>query len=146
MFSSLTYKRILTENDDDIDLLLKMYQIPSISHYLSISGNYFHYVTNTENVYFYKIYEHNKLIGTIHLEKQADSLYMDILIFPEFQRMGFATRVVGDIQKDIFNLKYKRIEISIDESNIASIKLFERAGFSFTSKEDELLNYVYEGT
>ena len=86
MFSSLTYKRILTENDDDIDLLLKMYQIPSISHYLSISGNYFHYVTNTENVYFYKIYEHNKLIGTIHLEKQADSLYMDILIFPEFQR------------------------------------------------------------
>ena len=29
-------------------------------------------------------------------------------------------------------------------SNIASIKLFERVGFSFVSREDELSNYVYE--
>ena len=142
--NDLAYTRIISEDDVDIPQLLKIYQLPSISQFLSISDNYFHYVTNTESVYFYKVYEKEKLIGTIHLEKDEKLLYMDILIFPEFQRMGFATRVIEDIQNDIFGHSYDRIEISIDESNIASLKLFENAGFTFVSKEDELLNYVYE--
>lgn len=146
MNTALTYTRILSEDDGDISHLLEILQQPAISRFLSISENYFHYVTNTQNVYFYKVYERQKLIGTIHLEKCEDCLYMDILIFPEYQRMGFATSVVGDIQIDALGLKYKRIEIAIDESNAASIKLFERAGFSFVSKEAELLNYVYERT
>ena len=142
--NDLTYTRVLSEDDVDISQLLKIYQMPNISQFLSISDNYFHYVTNTENVYLYKVYENEKLIGTIHLEKCKNLLYMGILIFPEFQRMGFATRVIKDIQNDIFKLNYKRIEISIDESNIASIKLFEKAEFLFTSKEAKLLNFVYE--
>lgn len=146
MTIDLAYSRILSKDDSDISRLLEIYQQPAISRFLSISDNYFHYVTNTENVYFYKVYASEKLIGTIHLEKCEDLLYMDILIFPEYQRMGFATSVVGDVQNDAFGLKFKRIEIAIDESNVASIKLFERVGFSFVSKEDELLNYVYERT
>ena len=140
----LGYKRIVSENDTDIPQLLNIYQQPVVSQYISIGDNYFHYVTNTENMFFYKVYENEKLIGAIHLEKNENLLYMDILIFPEFQRMGFATRVIKDIQNDIFGLNYDRIEISIDESNISSLKLFENAGFTFVSKEDELLNYVYE--
>lgn len=142
--NDLKYTRILSEDDVDILKLLQIYQTPSISQFLSISDNYFHYVTSTENVYFYKVYKVEQLIGSIHLEKQGNSLYMDILIFPEFQKMGFATKIIKDIQDDIFKLNYKRIEISIDEKNIASIKLFENAGFSFVSKKDELINYVYE--
>ena len=140
----LKYTRILSEEDIDILYLSQIFQIPSISQFLSISDNYFHYVTNTENVYFYKVYENEYLIGTIHLEKCDGLLYMDILIFPEFQRKGFATKVIQDIQNDIFKLNYKRIEISIDKRNIASIKLFENAGFAFVSEEDELMNFVYE--
>lgn len=146
MTTELTYSRILSEDDSDISHLLDIYQHPAISRFLSISNNYFHYVTNTENVYFYKVYASEKLIGTIHLEKCEDLLYMDILIFPEYQRMGFATSVVADVKNDAFGLKFKRIEIAIDESNAASIKLFERAGFSFVSREDELLNFAYERT
>ena len=141
---TLTYTRVLSEDDADISQLTKTYTQPNISQFISISDNYFSYVINTPNVHFYKVYENEKLIGAIHLEKNEKLLYMDILIFPEFQRMGFATRVIKDIQNDIFGFNYDRIEISIDESNIASIKLFENAGFSFVSKEDELLNYVYE--
>ena len=141
---TLTYTRVLSEDDADISQLTKTYTQPNISQFISISDNYFSYVINTPNVHFYKVYENEKLIGAIHLEKNENLLYMDILIFPEFQRMGFATRVIKDIQNDIIGLNYDRIEISIDESNIASIKLFENAGFSFVSKEDELLNYVYE--
>ena len=142
--SKLRYARVLSEDDTDIFQLMQIYRMPDISRFLSVDNNYFQYVTHTENVYFYKVYENEILIGTIHLEKNENLLYMDILIFPEFQRMGFATNVIKDIQNDIFGLNCETIEISIDKSNIASIKLFENAGFTFLSKEDELLNYVYE--
>lgn len=142
--NELTYIRILSEEDADIPGLLRIYHQPRIARFISIGDNYFQYVTGTENVYFYKVYDSENLIGAIHLEKCKDTLYMDILIFPEFQKKGFATRVIRDIQNDIFALGYKRIEISIDESNIASIKLFENAGFVFVTRDDELLSYVYE--
>lgn len=141
---SLTYKRMLLENDTDILKLITIHQMPQIKRYLGISDNYFHYVTNTENVYFYKVYKNNKLIGSTHLEKQESTLFMDILVFPEFQRIGLGTKIVKDIQNDIFGLGYERIEISIDERNNASLKLFENVGFIAISKDDELINYVYE--
>ena len=69
---------------------------------------------------------------------------MAILVFPEFQRMGVGAQIVKDIQNDILGLDFDRIEISIDETNSASLKLFEKAGFIRTSKEDGLLNFVYQ--
>lgn len=39
---------------------------------------------------------------------------------------------------------YKTPEISVDERNAASLKLFENAGFTRTSKEDELINLSYQ--
>ena len=141
--TSLSYKKMTSENDADISQLLEIYNIPIISQFISIGDNYFHYVTNSKNVYFYKVYESEKLIGAIHLEKNEHLLYMDILIFPKFQRMGFGTKVLKDVLNDTFGLGYDRIEVSIDNSNLASVKLFENAGFSFVSQDDELLNYVY---
>ena len=139
-----TYKRLLSKDDADISRILNVYRLPSVSKFVSISDNYFHYVTNTENVYFYKIYKKEKLFGTIHLEKNMDLLYMDIVIFPKFQKMGLGTKVIRDIQQDIFNIHYNKIVVSIDESNIASIRLFEKSGFLMESQEDELLNFVYK--
>ena len=140
---NLNYKRILSECDKDISQLIDIYQTPQISQYIHIDNNYWQYISNTENVYFYKIYDNNKLIGTTHLEKQNDILFMDILVFPEYQKMGFGTKIIKDIQNDIFNLNYEKIEIYIDETNISSIKLFENAGFEYLSQNDELINYIY---
>ncbi len=140
----LVYRIVSSENDADIPYLIKAYKLPNVSRFISIGDNYFHYVTNTINVFLYKIYRYEKLIGSIHLEKSGNLLYMDILIFPEFQRLGFATMVIEDIQNDVFGLNYDRIEISIDEGNVASIRLFEKAGFLLVSQENELLNYAYE--
>jgi RimJ/RimL family protein N-acetyltransferase len=140
----LTYEQLLNENDIAISQLKTVYKLPEVSRYLSISDNYFCYVANTSNVYFYKVYNKGQLIGTIHLENHDNLLHMDILIFPEYQRKGFATEVIKDIQNDFFKLNYKKIEISIDEANSASIKLFENAGFVRTSRDDELINFVYQ--
>lgn len=141
--SNLAYKRMLFENDTDILKITMTHQIPEIAQYLNISDKYFRYVTNTANVYFYKVYKNGKLIGTTHLEKQGNTLFMDILVFPEFQRMGLGTKIIKDIQNSVLGLDYDKIEISIDERNIASLKLFENAGFVCISKEDELINLVY---
>ena len=135
---------MLFENDADVPHLAEIYQEPEIARYLSISDNYFHYVTNTENVHFYKVYKNGELIGTTHLEKQGTILFMDILVFPKFQRAGLGTKIVKDIKDDVFELGYKIIEISIDETNFASLRLFENAGFVLTSKENELMNFVYK--
>ena len=139
----LTYVRMADENDTDIEKLTEIYQAPDTARYISISDNYFHYVTNTENVYFYKVYENGTLIGATHLEKQDDVLFMDILVFTEFQGMGYGTRIIKDIQDDIFGLCYKTIEVYIDASNYASKKLFMKSNFDFVSEEDELMKFVY---
>ncbi len=142
--SDLIYEKITWEKDRDIPLIEKMYLIPKISRYLSISDNFFSYVTTTPDVYFYKAYLNNKLIGVTHIEKQGELLYMSILVFPEFQRMGLGTKIIKDIQADIFNLGYERIQVSIAESNIPSVRLFEKAGFVRMSKEDDLINFAYD--
>ena len=141
---NLIYEQVLDENDIAIPELKAIYQLPEVSRYLSIGDNYFCYVTKTSGVYFYKVCNKAELIGAIHLELNENLLYMDILIFPKFQRKGFATKVIKDIQNDIFKLNYNRIEISIDETNSASLKLFENAGFIRMSKDDELINLAYQ--
>ena len=142
--SSLTYQKMIFEDDADVSKLVEIYQAPEIARYLSISDNYFHYVTNNQNVHFYKVYKNDELIGTTHLEQQETVLFMGVLVFPKFQRAGLGASIVKDIQDDIFELGYKSIEISIDEENIGSLRLFEKAGFAFVSKETELLNFVYK--
>ena len=77
---ALTYVRVISKDDSDIPQFIRTYKNPCVSRFISISDNYFHYVTNSENVFFYKVYESEKLIGAVHLEKNENLLYMDILV------------------------------------------------------------------
>jgi len=70
-------------------------------------------------------------------------LSVAILVFCEYQRLGFGTRIVKDIQDGVLGIEYDNIEISIDERNTASLKLFENAGFIRLSQEEKLINMVY---
>ena len=94
-------------------------------------------------MFYYKVYEKDALVGAIQLELSGGVLYVDIMVIPEFQRRGFGTSIIRDIQNGVLPLSFERIEISIDERNIASIKLFENMGFELTSRDGELLLYVY---
>ena len=141
----MKYQRMATENDADIPYLTQVFQRPEIAHYISIDEqNYWKYVTSSENIYFFKAYENDCLVATAHCEIFDGVLYMDIMVIPDYQRKGNATIILGDICAGKLVSGFKRIEVSIDESNTASIRLFEKLGFSYVSKEDELLNYVYE--
>ena len=83
---NLTYKRMCLEDDTDIPELITIYQIPEIAQYISIGNNYFRYVTNSEEVYFYKVYENNKFkvfaisdgMGTGKQARDASKLALDL--------------------------------------------------------------------
>lgn len=142
--SELTYIRLLNENDADIPQLLKIHQLPEIKLYINTTSTYFYYVTNTENVYYFKVYDNDKLVASIHIEKMNSVLSMSVLVFPEYQRMGYGSKIIKDIQDDVFAFDYDTIEVSIDERNTASLKLFKNARFIYVSKEDELLYFTYK--
>ena len=141
--NNLIYTRLTQTDVADIAQISAVYDLPEIARYIAIGERYFDYVTGNENVYFYKINDENGLVSTIHLEMQEETLFLSVVVFPKFQNAGYGTKILTDIQKDVFGLGYKRIEVSIDKANIASIGLFEKAGFAFVSQEDELKNYVW---
>ena len=140
----MNYQLLTNQNDTLISTILSVYKLPSVAQFISIDEtNYWNYVTSTENVWFYKIFEDDCLISTIHLEMYDRTLYMDIVVFPEYQKKGIATKILKDIQNGKLGIDFDKIQVSIDEKNIASIKLFENAGFVCIAKDEELLDYVY---
>ena len=140
----MIYRLIMDFDDEDIPTILSVYRQPSISRFISIDEeNYWKYITSTDNVYFYKIYKDDILLATIHLELVDCVLYMSVVVFPEYQKQGIATTILKDIQTRKIGLDFDKIQVSIDEKNTASIKLFESAEFVCVGKNTELLEYEY---
>lgn len=140
----MKYCRLSSEWDKDIPFLCSVYRLPEIARFISIDEkNYWHYVTASENVYFYKVYDGERFVATIHCELTDNVLFMDIVVFPEYQKQGIGTGILSDIQSGTLALAFERIEVSIDESNAASLGLFEKMKFLPVSKEDELIQYSY---
>ena len=140
----MIYRLIKEFSDEDIFSVLSNYRQPSVSQFISIDEDtYWEYVTGTDNVYFYTIYVNDVLAATVHLELADKVLYMSIVVFPEYQNQGVATTVLKDIQSGKLALDFTKIQVSIDEKNIYSLKLFEKVGFVCVAKNDELLEYEY---
>ena len=140
----MIYRLIKNLDDEDIPLILSVYKQPLISQFISINTeNYWKYITSTDNVYFYKIYKNDILVATIHLELVDRVLYMSVVVFPEHQKQGIATTILKDIQAGKLKLDFDKIQVSIDEKNTASLKLFESVGFICVNKDKELLEYEY---
>ena len=140
----MIYRLIKDLDDEDIPTILSVYRQSSISRFISIDEeNYWKYITSTDNVFFYKIYKDDILLATIHLELVDCVLYMSVVVFPEYQKQGIATTILKDIQAGKTGLDFDKIRVYIDEKNIASLKLFESAGFVCTGKDEELLEYEY---
>lgn len=140
----MNYQLMKRQDDEDIPLILSAYRHPSVSRFIHIDENhYWEYVTTSANVYFYKVYRGGRLAAAVHCELEARVLYMDIVVFPEYQRHGIASEVLTDIQKGRLGFDFDKIQVAIDENNVASRKLFETADFRCISQEDELLLYEY---
>ena len=132
-------------NDPDIPYLVEIINLPEISRFISIDkNNYWTYVTKAENVFYFKVFENNVLVAATHCEILNQILYMDIMVIPTYQNKGIATKIIEDIQSGKLPFAFGKIEVSIDKSNTASIRVFEKMNFKFVSAESELLNYAWE--
>lgn len=140
----MNYSLLESINDKDIPYILDIYKLPSVSRFVSIDeDNYFKYVTSADNVRFYKVYKDDSMVAVVHLESDSHILYMSVVVFPDYQRSGIAAEILKDIIAGKLGLDFDRIRVSIDEKNIASLRLFKKMGFVCTGKDEELLDYEY---
>lgn len=140
----MIYRPVKEIDDEDIPIILSVYKQPSISRFISIDEeNYWKYITSTDNVYFYKVYKDDILTATIHLETDERVLYLSVVVFPEHQKQGIATAILKDIQAGKLEPDFDKIQVSVDERNTASLKLFDSVGFICDSKDEELWVYTH---
>ena len=128
----------LLHEDKDITDLMRIYASPSVSKYISISENYFDYVTNTDNVIYFKILWNRGLAGGVHCEYADGTMFLSICIDEIYRRHGIAEAALNQLflaQSNVVNV----IEVSIDETNAPSLSLFQKLGFSQIGREDELI-------
>lgn len=121
----MTYSLLTSLNDSDTPQLLSNHLLPEVSRFIDINEKkYFKYVTKTENVFYYKISENGKLIGSVHCEISGTVLYVSLLIFPEFQNNGFGTKVIKDIISGALSLSLASIQ-SKSQSTKQICRLFD---------------------
>lgn len=137
--SSVELERAV-RGDTDLDELLRISREPSVLRYLSLSDNYFNYVTETEGVYYYKIMVDGVPVGGIHGETDGNVLYLSVCVSEKYRRLGIAET---SLMKYFAMLPdtVKTIEVGIEETNIPSRCLFEKLGFRAAEWDQGLITY-----
>ncbi len=142
--NKLTFTLLKSTEDKDLEIIKENYYKPSVERFVKINKEKFwSYVTETENVYFYKVYNEVELVGTVQCEVYDGILYLAVVVFPEYQNNGIGTDIVKYIKDGKTGLEFKEIQVSIDEENTASMTLFQKAGFIRIGQEDELIAFQY---
>ncbi len=140
----MIYSQIVSLKDPDIPILLKNHMLPENIRFISINEKkYFKFVVKSKNVFYYKIFDNTTLIGGLHCELDNKTLYLSLLIFPEYQNNGYGTKVLEDLVNKTIPLNFENIEVSINEDNFPSLHLFEKIGFIRTSSDGGLVNFIY---
>ena len=130
----------LKQVDPDLDDLIQIYNEPSVSRYISISDNYFHYVTETEGVIYYKIMTDGILTGGIHSEIHGKTVYLSVCVDEKYRRLGIAEKALKKIISAMPD-EVETIEAEIEQTNTPSNDLFRKLGFQVSDQEDELITY-----
>ena len=140
----MTYTLLNSLKDPDIPRLLEIHSLPEIQCFIDINiKKYFKYVVKSENVFYYKIYDEDILVGSVHCELVGKTMYLSLLIFPEYQNNGYGTKTLEDIISKKFPLDFETIEVSINNDNFPSLHLFEKVGFIRTSVDGGLIKYTF---
>ncbi len=140
----LKFVLLKSTEDNELEILKDNYSKPSVERFVEINKEKFwSYVTETENVCFYKVYNESTLSGTVQCEIHDGILYLAIVVFPEYQNKGIGTDMVKYVIEGKTGLDFKEIQVSIDEKNTASMKLFKNSGFMQIGQEGELIDFQY---
>ena len=141
----MIFSQVTSIKDLDIPNLLKIHRLPEIRCFIDINERkYFKFVVKNKSVFYYKIFDNETLVGSIHCELVGSTLYLSLLIFPEYQSKGYGTKTLKDVINKTLPLDFETIEVSINDDNAPSFHLFEKVGFVKTSIDGGLINYIYK--
>ncbi len=142
--NNLRFALLDSVEDRELEIIKENYAQPSVERFVDINKDKFWtYVTESKNVYFYKVYNDDILVGTVQCEVYDGILYLALVVFSEYQNKGIGTDMIKFIIDGKTGLEFKEIQVSIDEKNTASMRLFKNAGFKRTGQEEELVDFQY---
>ena len=142
--SNLTFTMLESTGDKELEIIKENYDKPSVERFVEINKEKFWtYVTETENVYFYKIYKDAILVGTAQCELYDGILYLALVVFPEYQNKGIGSDIVKYIIDGRTGLYFNKIQVSIDRKNTASMRIFQKAGFSRIGNDGGLIEFQH---
>ena len=130
----------LTKNDPELEEMRRIHTKPSVSETVPISDSYFGYVTSARGVVYYKVRAGNTLIGGIHSETIGTTLWLSIFIDEPYRQCGYGEQALKTLFSSLPHA-VKTIESRIQETNTASIHLFEKLGFLRVNHADS--HYTY---
>lgn len=140
----LTFILLESTEDEDLGIIKEGYCNPLVERFISIDNeNYWSYVTKSENVYFYKLYNEDNPVGTVHCEVYDGILYLSLVVFIQYQNRKIGSDAIKCVIEGITGLDFKEIQVSVDEKNTASMRLFQNAGFNKIGQKDELVDLQY---
>lgn len=117
------------------------YMLPDYSSdegYLTLFEN-FKKLSNDTRRYVRGIYLQDKLIGFINeVEKTEESIELGYVISPLYKGRGFATRALDLSINYLLSIGYKEIVCGAFETNLASIRVMEKAEMKKMLKTDRI--------
>lgn len=90
-----------------------------------------------------KILDKEKIIGSVRVKQDNDSVYIGkLMVHPEYRRRGLGKRLLLEIEKIYPNKRYELFTSTISLSNI---RLYEGVGYKtfHTKKINDKLSFVY---
>ncbi|MBN2617107.1 MAG: GNAT family N-acetyltransferase [Spirochaetales bacterium] len=95
----------------------------------------------------YSVYnDSNILFGLMEYYFQDDGVYLGLAINPIYIGRGLSTAFITS-GIDFLNEEYKghkKVKIEVHRKNIQGIKAYEKCGFKFKQREDDILLYMEE--
>lgn len=91
-------------------------------------GNYCFIVEEEEKVIAFAM-------GIVPQTLQDTYFLWDIGVDPSYQNKGIGAKLLTEIENELRKLGFRRIELTIDPTNISSQKLFEKMGYQNISEK-----------
>ena len=114
--------------------------------------NKFIELSNKLDRFVYGIYLNDNLIGFVNdVEKNDEEIELGYVIYPLYKNNGYATETLTKCIEVLFDMDYKTIKTGAFTSNIASIKVMQKANMNKTDiiekitykdKEHDCIYYI----
>lgn len=90
------------------------------------------------------LYVSDQLVGLGLLKRIHETPTSGVLVLDKWQASGFGRTIMNDLIQTARDLKLSQIRATIEDTNIASIRLHESLGFK--SEENYKMHQVFDGT